>query len=305
MSKFILCCVSTAAIKEDFHRDLTALLNAHKARTEKHIHLSQEGLWALDMPVIFSDPEDAKNIKFDLIDLSNKHRVDMALLPDHPSRTNRKLIVFDMDSTLIKQEVINELADANGVGDKVKDITARAMNGHMSFDESLKTRVSFLKGLHRSKMEGILARLELNPGVEKLIREVQKQGYKTAIISGGFKYFADSFRERLKMDYSFANDLEWDGDELTGKVLGPVVNAEEKARLIKVLAEKENISIDQVVAVGDGANDIPMLLTAGFGIAFHAKEKVRKEANHQMGHGPMSIILYFLGVPGDHRDEVI
>lgn len=305
MSKFILCCVSTVAIKEEFHRDLTELLSAHKARTEKHIHLSQEGLWALDMPVIFSDPEDAKNIKFDLIDLSNKHQVDMALLPDHPSRTNRKLIVFDMDATLIKQEVINELALANGVGDKVKDITNRAMNGDMNFDESLKARVSFLKGLHRSKMEGVLARLELNPGVEKLIREVRKQGYKTAIISGGFKYFAESFREQLKMDYAFANDLEWDGDELTGKVLGPVVNAEEKARLLKVLAEKENLSIDQVVAVGDGANDIPMLLTAGLGIAFHAKEKVKRAANHQMGHGPMSIILYFLGVPGDHRDEAI
>lgn len=305
MSKFVLCCVSTTAIKEEFHRELTALLNRHHAQTEKHIHLSEVGLWALDMPVIFSDPSDAKNIKFELIDLSNKYQVDMALLPDHPSRTNRKLIVFDMDATLIKQEVINELADANNVGDKVKEITVRAMNGDMTFDESLKTRVSFLKGLHRSKMEGILARLELNPGVAKLIKEVQKQGYKTAIISGGFKYFAESFRERLKIDYAFANDLEWDGDVLTGRVSGPVVNAEEKARLLKVLAEKENLTIDQVVAVGDGANDIPMLLTAGFGIAFHAKEKVKKAANHQMGHGPMSIILYFLGIPGDHSDEAV
>ena len=305
MSKFILCCVSTTPIKEDFHRDLTTLLSAHHARTEKHIHLSETGLWALDMPVIFSDPNDAKNIKFELIDLSNKHQVDMALLPDHPARTNRKLVVFDMDATLIKQEVINELADANGVGDKVKAITVRAMNGEMSFDESLKTRVSFLKGLDRSKMEGILARLELNPGVAKLIQEVKKQGYKTAIISGGFKYFAESFRQRLQMDYVFANDLEWEDDKLTGRVNGTIVNAEEKARLVLELAKKENLTIEQVVAVGDGANDIPMLLTAGLGIAFHAKEKVKREANHQMGFGPMSIILYFLGIPGDHRDDAV
>lgn len=305
MSKFILCCVSTTAIKEDFHRDLATLLSAHKAQAEKHIHLSESGLWALDMPIVFSDPADAKNIKFDLIDLSNKHQVDMALLPDHPSRTNRKLIVFDMDATLIKQEVINEMAMVHGVGDEVKAITKRAMNGDLNFDESLRLRVGYLKGLERTKMENILNHLELSEGTAKLIREVKKLGYKTAIISGGFKYFAENFRQRLQMDYVFANDLEWDGDVLTGRVSGNIVNAEEKARLIGELAKKENLTIDQVVAVGDGANDIPMLLTAGFGIAFHAKEKVKREANHQMGHGPMSIILYFLGIPGDHRDDAV
>ena len=305
MSKFVLCCVSQTPLKEDFHRDVTKLLESHHAVAEKHIHLSETGHWALDMPVTFPEVRDEEKLKFDLIEVSNKHKVDMALLPDHPSRSKKKLIVFDMDSTLIQHEVIDEMAMVYGIGDKVKLITERAMNGELQFDDALKERVALLKGFPKKEMETIAARLKLTPGAKKLIEVVRSRGYKTAIVSGGFQYFADGIQKRLGIDYVFANHLDWDGDVLSGKVNGTIVNAEFKARMIETLAAQEKISIEEVVAVGDGANDIPMLLKAGFGIAFHAKEKVKKMAKHQMGHGPMTVILYFLGIPGDHSHETL
>lgn len=305
MNKFVLCCVSSVPLKEEFHRDLSKLLESHSATAEKHIHLSETGHWALDMPVTFSKARDEEKLKFDLIEISNKHKVDMALLPDHPSRSNKKLIVFDMDSTLIQHEVIDEMALVYGVGDKVKLITERAMNGELQFDDALRERVALLKGFPKKEMESIAARLKLTPGAKKLIEVLKTRGYKTAIVSGGFQYFAEGIQKRLGIDYIYANTLDWDGDVLSGKVLGNIVNAEFKARMIDTLAAQEKVTIDEVVAVGDGANDIPMLLRAGFGIAFHAKEKVKKAARHQMGHGPMTVILYFLGIPGNHFDETI
>lgn len=305
MKKFVLCCVSTSPISEEFHRDLAKLLADHHATAEKHIHLSQTGLWALDMPVTFGSEEKAEDIKFDLIDLSNKHQVDMALLPDHQTRTNKKLIVFDMDSTLIQHEVIVEMALEYGKGEEVKHITERAMNGELQFDDALRERIALLKGFPKSEMERIASRLELTAGAQKLVQVVKKHGYKTAIVSGGFKYFADGIRDRLGIDYVYANELDWNGDVLSGEVNGKIVNAEFKANMIDVLARQEKISVEQVVAVGDGANDIPMLLKAGLGIAFHAKDKVRREARHQLSHGPMTAILYFLGIPGDHHHETL
>ena len=300
--KFILCAVSTTPISENFHRDLGEVLLAHDAQTEKHAHLSQSGLWAWDMPISFAKAHDEVKLKADLINLSNLHRIDIALLPDHASRTNKKFIVFDMDSTLIRQEVIVEMAAVYGIGDKVHAITERAMNGELQFDEALRERIALLKGFPRSEMEKIAARLELSAGAQKLIQVVKKHGYKTAIVSGGFRYFAESIQKKLGIDYVFANELDWDGDVLSGVVNGKIVNAEFKADMIDVFARQEKLEIEQIVAVGDGANDIPMLLKAGLGIAYHAKDKVRREARHQLSHGPMTAILYFLGIPGDHHE---
>jgi phosphoserine phosphatase len=299
---YVLCCVSSIKISEEFLTEVKTFLTTSGAEILGTETFLEQGLRAIDLSLNF--PHDAEKIKFKLMDLSNKHQIDMALIPHH-GRSDKKLIAFDMDSTLIQHEVIVEMAKVHGIGDEVKKITERAMNGELKFDDALRERVALLKGLKREEMESIMSHLKLSDGAAQLIKELQKKGYKTAIISGGFKFFADNFKNQLGMDYAFANDLEFEDGCLTGKVKGVVINAEEKARLIDELAKKENITLDQVVAVGDGANDLPMLARAGFGIAYHAKEKVKQEARHQMSHGTMTTILYFLGIPGNHLDEII
>lgn len=302
MKSYVLCCVSAQKINEEFLSEIKSSLIKSGAQISDTAKFLEQGFRAVDLAIQFPDDRDA--IKQHLMDLSNKYQIDMALIPVD-GRADRKLIIFDMDSTLIQHEVIDEMAMVHGIGDKVKQITERAMNGELNFDEALRERVALLKGFKRQSMDEIMSRLKLSPGVERLISEVQKHGYKTAIASGGFKYFAENFKKRLKMDYAFANELDFEGDVLTGKVTGKIINAQEKARLVEELAKENNLSLDQVVAVGDGANDLPMLAKAGFGIAYHAKEKVRKEARHQMNHGTMTTILYFLGIPGNHLDEII
>jgi phosphoserine phosphatase len=172
------------------------------------------------------------------------------------------------------------------------------MNGEIDFDESLKRRVSKLKGLETVRMQEVLEKLPLTPGVEEFIKTIKTLGYKVALISGGFTFFADALKIKLGLDYSFANELEISDGKLTGDVKGTIVNANQKALLVKLISQQENISLEQVVAIGDGANDLPMLATAGLGIAFHAKDIVRKEAQQHLSHGPMTSILYFLGIPG-------
>ena len=301
MKKFILCTVSSEELNSLFLDELKTSLFKWGAVFEKTEVLCEEGLKALDLYLLL--PEDNEKIKFELMKISETYQADLALIPHEGREADFKLIVFDMDSTLIQQEVIDEMAQVHGVGERVKKITERAMKGELNFNEALTERVSLLKGLKKSSMEEILSRLILNPGVEKLLVEVKKKGYKTAILSGGFKYFTDHFKEELKMDYAYSNDLEFEGETLTGKLKGAIVNAETKAQLIQELSLKENLTLDQIVAVGDGANDLLMLSKAGFGIAFHAKEKVRQMAKHRLSHGPMSTLLYFLGFPGNHWDN--
>lgn len=303
MNKYILCCVSSEKLNEKFLTVIQNFLTQSGAFIERSEVLSEQGLKAIDIHLSF--PHDVEKIKIELMNLSNQFQVDLALIPHDGKRLKAKLIVFDMDSTLIQHEVIDEMALVYGIGDKVKLITERAMNGELNFDEALRERVGLLKGLKRHDMEKIVNNLKVTPGVERLIKEVKKKGYKTAIVSGGFKYFAEYFKHKLQMDYAFANELEFTGDELSGKVLGSIINAQEKARILEELAIKENITLDQVVAVGDGANDLQMLAKAGFGIAFHAKEKVKKEAKHRLSFGPMTTLLYFLGIPGNHLDETL
>jgi phosphoserine phosphatase len=303
VSNYNLCCVSENTLSSNFLADIQSLIVSENIFLEHIQHLTEPHLKAINLSLKFPSEIAATLIKTKLMDLSNHHQIDMALMSMEERKIQRKLIVFDMDSTLIQHEVIDEMAMVHGIGDKVKMITEKAMNGELNFDEALKERVALLKGLRRDKMEEILSHLKLTRGAEKLIKNLQNEGYKTAIISGGFKFFAESFKQHLNMDYAFANDLEFDGDVLSGRVAGKIINAQEKARLLEVLADKEKISLDQVVAVGDGANDLPMLSKAGFGIAFHAKESVRLKARHQMAYGPMTSILFFLGVAGDHFDE--
>jgi phosphoserine phosphatase len=299
--KFIVTCVAPQTITAHFISDIAHVLAFCKINIERIDKVSPRELSSLEITTSIPKDLDTKILKEELMRVSTIHKVDVAFLKDNVFRRNKRLIVFDMDSTLIQAEVIDELAEVCGVGPEVKAITHRAMNGEIDFDESLRLRVSKLKGLDASKMQEVLEKLPLTPGVEEFIKTIKKLGYKVALISGGFTFFADALKQKLGLDYSFANELEIIDDKLTGKVVGTIVNANQKAILVKLIAQQENISLEQVVAIGDGANDLPMLATAGLGIAFHAKDVVRKEAQQHLSHGPMTSILYFLGIPGPNN----
>lgn len=295
--KYIISCVSSKGITPSFLSHLTSLLADKDINIERINNVSKDKLVSLDIHT--SPKKDSfnwDNLKAELISISNEHFIDLAMIKDDLWRTNKRLIVFDMDSTLIRSEVIVEMAKVHGVGDKVHAITEQAMNGEIDFDESLTKRVSLLKGMKKDQLDHILKNIQLTEGVEEFIIKVKELGYKTAIISGGFNYFADAFKTRLGLDYAFSNELEVKNEILTGKIKGPIVNAEKKAILLELLAQQENVKLEQVVAIGDGANDLKMLAKAGLGIAFHAKDIVKKSAKQQMSHGPMTSILYFLGI---------
>jgi len=222
--------------------------------------------------------------------------VDIAFQKDDAFRRNRRLVVFDMDSTLIETEVIDELAERAGVGAQVRDITERAMSGEIDFRDSFTQRVALLKGLDSAVLEDIADNLPLTEGAERLMRVLKVLGYKTALVSGGFKYFGNRLKERLGIDYVFANELEIEQGKVTGRVVGDVVDADRKADLLKEIAQRENISLEQVIAVGDGANDLKMLAVAGLGIAFRAKPIVKESAEHSLSTVGLDGILYLIGV---------
>ena len=296
--KYILSCVSTSNITAGFLFEISATLAKHHINIQRIDNLKTNDFKSLEIQAIAPDTNtNWPEVKSTLMSISNKFQTDMALLKDNVWRRNKRLIIFDMDSTLIRAEVIVEMAKLHGVGEEVHQITERAMNGELNFDESLTKRVSLLAGLDIAKLSELKPTIQLNDGVADFIKTVKKLGYKVGIISGGFQYFADHFKNELGLDYAFANQLEVVGGKLTGKLQGPIVNAEKKSMLLEMLAQQENINLEQVVAIGDGANDLHMLSKAGLGIAFHAKEIVKKSAEQSMSHGPMTSILHFLGIP--------
>lgn len=234
--------------------------------------------------------------------ISSELNIDIALQEENKYRRMRRLICFDMDSTLIQTEVIDELAEKAGVGKEVKAITESAMNGEIDFCESFKRRIKLLKGLDQSILEKIAKKLPITEGLERLMIILKKSGYKTAIISGGFTYFGNYLKEKFGFDYVFANTLDIVDGKLTGKYIGDIVDGKKKAEYLKFLAKKENIDIQQTVAVGDGANDLPMLSIAGLGIAFHAKKTVKENAKHSLSTIGLDGILYFLGYKDSSED---
>lgn len=234
--------------------------------------------------------------------LSSKLNIDIALQEENRYRRMRRLICFDMDSTLIQTEVIDELAEKAGVGKEVKAITESAMNGDIDFSESFKRRIKLLKGLNESVLKEIAEKLPITDGLERLMGVLKKSGFKTAIISGGFTYFGDYLKEKFGFDYVFANKLEIIDGKLTGNYIGDIVDGKKKAEYLKLISTFENIDIQQTVAVGDGANDLPMLSIAGLGIAFHAKQTVKQNANHSLSTIGLDGILYFLGYKDSSED---
>ncbi len=239
---------------------------------------------------------DLPALRSEFMALANDMDVDIAFQEDNVFRRNRRLVAFDMDSTLIDAEVIDELAVEAGVGERVSAITERAMRGELDFCQSLRERVALLQGLDEAALARVAERLQLTEGAELLIRTLQKLGYKTAILSGGFSFFGRQLQQRLGIDHVFANELEIVAGKLTGRVLGTIVDGARKAALLRDIAAEEGINLEQVIAVGDGANDLPMLSIAGLGIAFRAKPVVRASAKQSLSTLGLDGILYLMGL---------
>ena len=245
---------------------------------------------------IRGDGRDIVEYRKSLLELAGQLNVDIAYQEDSVFRRHRRLVVFDMDSTLIDAEVIDELAIEAGVGEAVSGITARAMAGEIDFQTSFKERVGLLKGLDARVLDKVAARLELTEGAEYLISTLRSLGYKTAILSGGFTYFAEGIRERLGIDYMYANELDIKDGVVSGEVSGQIVDGPRKAELLRQLAQAEDICLEQTVAVGDGANDLPMLGIAGLGIAFRAKPLVKANAKQAISNIGLDGVLYLMGI---------
>ena len=291
---------------------VTQIVAAHKLNIDKIERLSgrvpvnenTENSKASIEFLVSGESEDTRQtaeIRREFFELAMRLDADIAFQEDDLFRRTRRLVCFDMDSTLIEAEVIDELAIAAGVGDQVIEITERAMRGELDFSESFAQRLALLEGLDESVLEGIAESLKLTEGCEKLIKTLNRYGFKTAILSGGFNYFGAYLQKKLGFDYVYANELDIVDGKVTGKVKGTIVDGEQKAKLLSEIAKKEGIELEQVVAVGDGANDLPMLSKAGLGIAFRAKPLVKERADHAISNLGLDGILYLMG----YRDREI
>ena len=239
---------------------------------------------------------DLPALRREFMQLADEINVDIAYQENNVYRRNRRLVAFDMDSTLIQAEVIDELARKAGVGKKVAEITERAMRGEMDYKESFRQRVALLKGLPHSALGEVAATLKITNGTEHLMSTLKKLGYKTAILSGGFTYFGRALQRRFGFDYVFSNELEIENRMLTGNTVGEIVDGEKKASLLASIAQHEGFSLEQTIAVGDGANDLPMLSIAGLGIAFNAKPIVKESAKQSLNTHGLDGILYLMGL---------
>ena len=240
-------------------------------------------------------PKDPASMRASFLHIASELDVDIAIQQDDAFRRSRRLVCFDMDSTLIQAEVIDELAKRAGVGEQVAEITERAMQGEIDFTESFRQRMALLKGLSEDVLQDVAENLPMMEGAEKLIRNLKAYGFKIAILSGGFNYFGNYLKNKLGIDHVHANILEIENGKLTGRAIEPIVNAERKAELLQKIAESEGIDPQQTIAVGDGANDLLMLSAAGLGIAFRAKPLVRESAKQSLSTHGLDSILFLLG----------
>jgi phosphoserine phosphatase len=283
---------------------IAATLAHEGANIEKISRLSEGSLASLEVHCVAPSGHDPSALRRALLAAAMRGSFDVSLQRESLYRRSKRLVVMDMDSTLIRIEVIDELARHAGVADAVSKITERAMQGEMDYDESLRQRVLLLKGLDINVLHQIAAELPLNDGAETLIRVLKRLGYRIAIISGGFSVAAEALKRRLSIDYAYSNTLEVAGGKLTGRVVGPIVNGQRKAELLETIAQAEGVLLDQVIAVGDGANDLLMLERAGLGIAFHAKPKLREAADTAITGAGLDAILYLLGISGRELLEI-
>lgn len=298
---FIITMLGRAITAQQLAR-VSAIIAAHDMNIERMDRLSGQ-LSQGDTPVnacvelaVYGDVAREASMRAEFLRTAQELSIDIAFQRESIFRRNRRLFAFDMDSTLIQGEVIDELAKLAGVGADVARITEAAMRGELNFDESFTRRVGLLKGLPADKVYGLLDRIPLTDGAERLIRTLKLLGYKTVILSGGFNFFARSLQQRLGIDEFHSNELEIVDGVVTGRVVPPIINGARKAALLQEIAKREGISLEQVVAVGDGANDIPMLNLAGMGIAYRAKPLVRQSADQSISSLGLDGLLYLLGV---------
>jgi phosphoserine phosphatase len=300
-SHFVVTILGWSITARDLSR-VSAIVSTHGMNVDRIERLTSQlaaGTEPANACVELSVSGDASReplMRAEFLSTAQELSIDIAFQRDSIFRRNYRLFAFDMDSTLIQGEVIDELAKLAGVGERVAKITEAAMRGELNFDESFTRRVALLKGLSAESLQGLLETIPLAHGAERLMRTLRLLGYKTAILSGGFTFFARHLQQRLGIDYIYANELEVAAGVVTGCVIPPIVNGTRKASLLEEIASREGISLEQVVAVGDGANDIPMLKLAGMGIAYRAKPLVREKAGHSISCLGLDGLLYLIGV---------
>lgn len=283
--------------------EVTKLLARHKWNIDTITSLGERPVSCLEL--VLSAPRETFNtVEAELVSLASRLGVDIALQEEGLLRRSKRLVVLDMDSTLIQQEIIDELAGLHGVKDKVAEITHRAMNGELDFEQSLRARVGLLEGAPISVFTDVREKIELTEGAERFCKVLKHLGYRLAVISGGFIEVVEPIARELGLDYHFANRLEAKSRRLTGGLVGPIVGPQRKADLVESLAQQEGIELSQVIAIGDGANDLPMLALAGLGIAFNAKPAVQKEASTAINQRSLLSVLHLLGIHGQELIEL-
>jgi phosphoserine phosphatase len=304
MSRYVVTAIGKSLGASEMHALSTVLAEYH-ANIAKISRLSHGELRSVEVSVELHEAENPGPLKEALLRLGMNSSFDIALQREGIFRRSKRLVVLDMDSTLISIEFIDELARVHGVLEQVAAVTEQAMGGEMDYDESLRRRMALLEGLDVSVLKRIAAELPLTEGAENLIKALKRLGYRIAVISGGFSVAADSLKAQLGIDYAYSNTPEIKQGKLTGRVVGAIVNARRKAELLDTIAQSEGILLDQVIAVGDGANDLLMLEKAGLGIAFRAKAKLRAAADTSISTGGLDSILFLLGLNAQEVEEVL
>lgn len=284
-------------------RDITAVFLEFGINIERTILTAREELISIEFLVDIgeSDPDE---IRSRLRQEAEKLDLDIVFQPQEVFEREKRLIVFDMDSTLVDAEIIDELAKEAGVEREVRRLTAKAMRGEISFKEALEERVKLLEGLPVDVLERIYSRIRFTEGAKELVRGLKNAGYKVAVVSGGFSYFTDRIKEELGLDYAFGNELEIKDGKLTGRLKGRIIDAAEKARIVEEIARKEGISPANIVAVGDGANDRLMIERAGLGIAFNAKEALKEVADGSISKENLIGLASLLKLPAEFRRRI-
>lgn len=302
--RYALTLISEEVTARALHR-VTSVLSKYKTNIDVIERLSEMEFGCVQLLVSSTEQLNPEDVRKELLSVAQQEGVDIAVQRDGLFRRSKRLIVMDMDSTLIEQEVIDEFAREVGRYEEVRQITERAMKGQLDFDQSLIQRCAFLRGLTHDQINKVIDRIKLTPGADHLVQILKRLGYKVALISGGFTKVAERLQANLGLDYIHANRLEFDGDVATGKVIPPIINAQRKADLLELIAQQEKITLDQVIAIGDGANDLLMLEKAGLGIAFNAKPIVSAKADLALNQKNLTSILYLLGIPGREVAELL
>jgi len=276
--------------------EISNILAEENANIEMISNLTRHCAMCVELTIDVKEVKNLSRLKSRVIAKSHELNIDLALQKMEAYRKNKRLVFFDMDSTLVDMEIIDEMAQRAGVFKEVSRITEKAMRGDIDFEESLTQRVALLKGLKVGELEKIREDMKLSEGAEDLVDTLKRLGFKLGLVSGGFDYFSDFLREKLGLDFSYANQLEIKSGSLTGKVLGKIVDNTYKAKIVNMVSSEQGVLLDQTVAIGDGANDVLMLGQAGLGIAYNAKEKLERAANMSLGRARLKNILYILGI---------